>query len=607
MENIFRTNTQTIKESFINSFIGNSFTDDCYVKPSIPYSWKTFGPSPKVLKISVSDYEPRLTEIILTPAIKRLKNPITIIRGGIGTGKSTTLQHILKEIEAKLCHKCTINGSCGQTKLLYLNFDFSFVNVVESTTQVTKWSVILKELALLTGDIEIEDEVNEFWPWVLENLTPYSFLPFYKILERAKPYFKKDITFLKSLRDSFYKEISDEELCYYRLFYIKYFRSDLKNFCSLSIFDNLDHLEPKDQREMIEFATRIHEVLNSKIIMAMRPYTLTKMKFANNLIEVVDHFMPDPIEVIRKRIECCKCEVDDTNVLRQLMLKIFHTIENNKYYNRILISTSGIGVRYALRNFFNLLLSPLLQAETDGTTNITNWKSNEFYQAYFCHEEPDSIMDTSNFVNIFTITSMKSSPMISTLKLRLLHRLFFVEQNFMSLGLLCDEFLDFGYQKYNIIETINDLLNKHRPLIWSDSQDYYDQDDTLPRNDLIILSPMGEHYLKDIVRDPFYLKECVMHYKKSRILPFEEWVDSTKEFIYEFANDEETKSINYIRNTSSIIFLSIYDSSQNLLSFFWEDLTKSMEKLVKRTQITIDTSYHHYIWNQIEKEILQHN
>ena len=191
------------------------------------------------------------------------------------------------------------------------------------------------------------------------------------------------------------------------------------------------------------------------------------------------------------------------------MNKILEVINSNKTMSEVFYSSSGGSTRFALRNLYNLFLSPLIITHDDGKMreNI-EFNSNIFFQSFFCSEDHNEILYEENFVNILTIKRDYKSQESSLIKLRAL--------NYINTNRVCktEDFVShlksFGFSIDDILIVVNDFLNNKKSLIWSNERNRYDLKEIENiKGHYFFLTEMGEAYYDKLICYPSYLFECI--------------------------------------------------------------------------------------------------
>ena len=623
--NLFRVHTALLKNTIAGELSGDQLKTDLYVKCSIPASWRTFGKDPKVPKITEGDYEERLREIIEAPMKAAERPNLIILRGGTGSGKSTTVRFALQFVT---CHKCTDKKVCDRREPLSMHIDLfeagkeAFLAPSEPSADVPEqegpgeasgdlkeWSIFqskLEEVLSRHGDLDEDSEVTEFWPWLKANDRFVHNPELKKLLTAQKHNLKKpqvNASELKSARKDFIKSASLRDLCYYDMLMLKYIRRDYKGLCNLIVIDNVDSLRPFQQRDIMNYAVDVFDLLRCRVIVVMRPYTVSISANAAALYETIDHWSPEPLEVLKRRINLLKDESEpEKKLLFEYSKRLLQTMVDDKFMSRVFSATCELGVRYALRNFYNLTLSPLLNGDETGKTNIGELDTNVFYQAYFCHETEGQLFHEENFNNIFSVTLPDKPKRMSNIKLRILHSLYSCRPGNLLLRDMTLDLQDFGYGKAEIAAAFTDMLRNKTPLIWSDNcLSYTENQVDLPHG--IVIAPLGTSYYEDVIRDPLYVRECIFGYDGQRKYGIEESVPRCIEALKQLADEDRDEILRYLSKRSRFYYLGTYQSIKSIGNFLWDSLGPSFKNLSKGTTVEIDELYGEYHWRRVRDNI----
>lgn len=528
-ENKLRKFRDDVQQYFIHEFAGLGKEIDYYVPVSLPYKWLNNYSSHAVKKINTSDYEQTLINFIENPEGTKTTHPLWIIIGGAGTGKTSTIQYAVEN--ANVCSGCPRFIGCnydypGRMKVDFLKFKEEATvigSVANDDNKVAEerkrfWNYLSKLLQNILGeDLPINTEVTDFWMWLLEgekdNVIEGTHNTIVNRKLEANKHLIKDAKAngpaLQKLREDIYDTLSDKEYTYYKLYKIAYVKKNQKVNCSLLIFDNIDRLHPEFQIELINFTIEANNLLNVKAIIPMRPHTFEITTDASTCIEVIDHCMPEIKNVVNKRMEIYD-KKDGDKEIHLIMNRIVDVINSSKTMSEVFYSASGGSVRFALRNLYNLFLSPLIITHEDGAIiSPVKFDTNIFFQSFFCSEDHHEDLDEENFINI--VSSKKGFKMYepSLIKLRALHYLN------KYIAVRTEDFVShlraFGYFAEDILEVVNDFLKNKKSLMWSNARNKYEllEIENPIKKHNFYLTPMGESYYKILICYPSYLFECV--------------------------------------------------------------------------------------------------
>lgn len=619
-ENIFRLERNLIKERFIGSFTASKFIKDFYVKTSVPQSWLPTNPDSKVQTITVSDYEKTISKFIENP-VEEINHPLLIIIGGIGTGKSTTIQFALED--ANICLGCAPKELCSGDHPLMIYIDFfkeesevdkpaAADNIedleieYEDKPQITEsdfWLFIKQALDIFIDDnLEPNEEITKFWPWLLGDPKRLVFDELYAKLHHNK-YLFKDIasnsTQLYKIRNDIFLEFSSENVCKYKLLQLAYIRRNVEGKCNLLIFDNIDSLPPRLQRKTITFALKACQILNSKAILPMRPHTFELNNHAASFMEVIDHWTPDIFDVLIRRNEIFSTYNQTASNISVYMKKLIDVISVNSYRKEIFLATSGSSSRFALRNLYNLMVSPLIVTSNNFKCCET-MGSNEFYYAFFCSEVSYQRMYERNFTNLFNLRINHRSSYYSNIKLRIIYFLQKAENKGLMIKTLTSELLNYGYEEIEIISAINDLMLNRKPIIWSNNVLQYDQNNIF-HNHYILITPLGIEYYQKALKHIYYFRECIVSQDKKREYKMQNWLIRCREVLYKLESLDYKETYHYLTQMPEDSYKMYHDGYNSITSILWSKLHDSLVNFSRISGVTFDLLHEEYIKNNIKR------
>lgn len=447
-----------------------------------------------------------------------------------------------------------------------------------------------------------EGELCSFWVWLSRNDFLINTPTLRKIIKSQEYNLKEpEVHYdeLRAERKSFFKNSTIRDQCHYATLMLKYIRRNYNNYCNIVLLDNVDSLVPYEQREILNFGLDMYRLFNCRIIITMRPHTVTLNSHATQFMEVIEHVSPHPLEVLEKRIKLLlESDIVHNKLLYNYSKRLIKKIKSDKHMQRTFLNTCGISIRFAQRNFFNLALSPLLIAKTDGTFNVERWTTNEFYQAYFCDEGDPQIMHVENFCNIL-YGAVPSEPRdASNIKIRIIHHLFVSQNTSVALHELVQELLYFGYSKKQIASALNDLLRKKTPLLWSDNAVSYSENE-LENNHALMLTPLGKRYYEHIVRDPLYIRECIFHLANKRKYSLEDFIGAIIRKLKYLAEKDYAETVTYLERRSLMYYNRIYQDISCIGKFWWDNIGPRLKLLSNDTNLLVDEMYGEFVWYKL--------
>ena len=607
LQNKFRINRMKIKELLIDSFAAENFDIKKYIKTSIPYEWESIG----LKKITDGSYESTLIKFLESKS--KSQNHYRIITiGDTGTGKSSSLKYALEM--ARKCHDCT--ADCNH-KPLVIYFDFLNSGIIKRPdTELIDdhderqgiilvdefWQQLLYKLDehVIMSD---EEEKNIFWGWLLSEFRGHLYLDLYKSFSGYEQKIKNnnlsEIDYDTIKKDIRVINTNSENLFKYKLLQIAFSRREYEGACHLVAFDNLDSLEPALQREALRLSHKINEMLSAKVLVPMRPHTFTINIDAANFNEVLSHWSPDIFKVIEFRIrKMIDSHNEEIKTIGYQLLEVYSFISETKYAKDLFVQTCGLSVRFALRNFYNFLLSPLVYWDKD-ELQIKHIGRNEFYQAYFCSETDDQLMYEHNFVNLFSLKTHDGGVIYSNIKLRILY--FLSKGTGTSVRDIRNKMELFGYNDVQICAALNDMLRRKTALIWSDNSLHYTEK-MLSESHVLKLTPIGICYFNSLISDIRYMRECVMSCDGKRETQITQWTLRCWEVFKELVRNDYNEMITYLERSTVNSYQLMYDSIGGSISLFlWNKLSTNLKYLAYKHKLQqVDTEYENAIKKNVE-------
>jgi hypothetical protein len=367
------------------------------------------------------------------------------------------------------------------------------------------------------------------------------------------------------------------------------------------LFDNIDSLPPYLQRKSLKVALKFCELLKCRAIIPMRPHTFELNNHAANFMEIIEHWTPNIFDVIDARnLEFSKLS-DSTKELSIKIQKLIDFIKANKYREEAFIATSGTSTRFALRNLYNLLLSPLIVTDDD-FISLKDIGSNEFYTAFFCSEITNQRMYEKNFTNLFNIKLHDKDSNYSNIKLRIINYLYNANSTGMMIKNLTAELKSFGYEESEIVYAINDLILNRKPILWSDNVLFYDNDNIF-QNHHILITPLGIEYYEKLLEHMYYFRECTVSQDKERRYKTIDWVTRCAEVMYELEKKDYRETYLYLSNNPIANYKHFYKDGSSISSILWGKLHSSFIHFSQMTKIPIDLMREEVVKNNISKMI----
>lgn len=515
MENIFRSERKSIQEYFVINYVADDTAVENYIRVSLPQKWQG-GKSPSLNKIDEPDYEETLINYFKSNDPKNVKPPILIIVGGVGTGKSSSVRYAIHNSD--ICHNCYFSQDCPKDypeRIIvdFISFKTSVIaegpNPQNLDSELEKFWLHITHILDKAIDQEVTfDVIVSFWKWLLVYEIRAIPVPLYRLL-----YPKRDLLEnpqinsgeLRKLQELIFERLDIEGIAKYKLFQIAYLRRENHANCNFVIFDNIDTLAPFLQAKVIEFTLEANRLINCKAVIPVRPNTFKTNIDASDFYEVMDHWKPSLEKVFYKRLENYENKGNPEVALR--IKEVIELIKRNKIFSTVFVASSGLSTRFALRNFYNFLLSPFVVTHKGGQAIPINLDTNTFFQAYFCNEAHEQELDEGSFQNLLAIVEPDDYRNLSSLKIRILYIISL--RGSINLEKLMRLLSSFGYEKFEIVSAINEFLEAKRALLWGSSLDKYTVRDLEEGGRHILhLTHLGRRYYSTLLSQPMYLREC---------------------------------------------------------------------------------------------------
>jgi hypothetical protein len=405
---------------------------------------------------------------------------------------------------------------------------------------------------------------------------------------------------LLKLRQKLYKILNSEELAYYKLCQVAYIKENTKVNCNILLFDNIDTIDPFLQVKLIDFAIESYRLFGCKVIIPMRPYTFYLNKDASDFIEVIEHWLPSIKDVFDKRLELLRTAGKDdiSNAVENIVTTIFSRNIMRNVFN----AAAGDSIRFGLRNIFNLFLSPVIVTHQDDISlSEIQLDTNIYFQALFCSETNKEEMYERNFVNLLTGNRGPNEKFLSTIKLRALYYVYRLTQ--VELKDLYSHLGSFGYEEVDIIETINDLLEIRKALIWSSSLTDYNSK-TLQKGSkhLIAITPMGISYFEHLLENSLYIRECIVELDSEREVGRLPVLKRTIEVLRDFYDLDVEEIETFCYNKGITKYKSEYQNENICISLIlWKKLLSDMQSIAKDINFEFDEFNEYFITDNIKK------
>jgi len=523
---------------------GDIATAEQYCTGTRCFDWRTGAP----LERPSHDYERDLTEFLLSdPAgISKQGLDVLVLVGGIGTGKSTTLRQLIGVVreQPRMCSAATaVDGKCLDSPII---LDLNIADIIGESGRrgVDKeraklqlgefWNITASRIAqMFSGVQSFEDEVL-FWMWALENgsLREHSRLIHrwlnehehqIRALAATEPYRGWSLDtlsqYLERQRADLMTRLADKDLVWYRVFQLAHGLTDKSRLpcrCRYVFLDNIDQLEPQVQRDVVDFIILLSDVLHARTIIAIRPLTWSRSVHAHMLVRTQNHFSPALRDVLVARLKRLGRQPQaQTELLTYLRGLVLAFTAPNTIWGDLFEATSGLSVRFAIRNFLNLIQSPLLPSLSSSGDPLGQMRASEIARAFFFGEGENVLYD--NLENLYALgTDMRREYRL--IKARVLDYLIRTcDLGATEVDQLASMLGKFGYTNTAILKALNDLLIPTRPLLWSQEGH---QLGGLSSQARIAVTPIGRGYHANLFGQLYYDEVCIAK-SRSEVVPLE--------------------------------------------------------------------------------------
>jgi hypothetical protein len=316
----------------------------------------------------------------------------------------------------------------------------------------------------------------------------------------------------------------------------------------------------------------------------------------NQLLRVENHVGPAPEKVLMRRVKTAIAEKrlssEETDYLMHLA-EMMTDDRTHKLTAQMFSATCGLSVRWALRNFENMLQSPLLGPPPIGGVALDDIKVSQIARAYFWTEHQS--VSRHAFENLYQIDGDKRVE-YRLIKPRALDVLFRAGRGRITAGQLLETLLCFGNEEDVIIHALTELMFNTRPLLWSEVDIRFDPSSPQGR---IGLTPIGQRYYNLLFGELYYEEVCLAT-SLTHDIPLEEIYQAHVDFTardfdeMRFAMDAGGKA--YYK------FYSLADCALSLVH--WGHLKEGILKRVDTAPHWFDPQRDHYIRAEVH-ELLQ--
>jgi len=546
--------------SEINHFFAGDTATAGYCAGSRSFDWETGS----FLTIATGEYEKLLDNFLNHDpgVISNRGLNVLVLVGGIGTGKSTAIEHAWERLSKapRMCSKCAASDRTCRIAPFRVDLNLGHEGPPDDPSLTVDekidhfWNTVaVKAEELVAEEFDFEREVA-FWDWCLKNgsfrhrsLTLHAWLAASEFLIRAAmggPSFlgwdrAAVLEALARSREVLMRDLRTRDLAWYRLLQVVFHSRTSPKFdcrCSYIFLDNVDHHDPIVQQTAVEFVILLASLMASRAVIAIRPYTWQRAVHGQILIPAENHYSPSLKDVLTTRLvdfeQHSGCPADVIEAVRRLA-QILAT-GHPSVWTEMFEATSGMSVRLALKHFANLteshLLPPIGRFEPLDVAS-------RFARAFFYGNAGG--LSSDSFDNLYAIRGDMRAE-FRLVKARILDFLLRQPNLVSEVDTVVSYMRGFNYSDDMLSNAIIDLLMRARPLLWC--RDGYESTN-LDSHSRIAATPIGDGYLKTLFGEIYYDEVCIAqtptaHVDVNDVFDFhrELWEQEKREIAYAIAN-----------------------------------------------------------------------
>jgi len=490
----------------------------------------------------LGSYERNLLGKFLSPPL-----PVICIVGDIGSGKTTTINHLLKYYIVKkkfIPTKSEPVASSSTTKslvkrVLLGHIDFRQSHLDESKENLAINVIVDEMRARITNIIDDREEFVTFWDYLNTQFNNMEDWGVAKVARRLVAQFSdRGMEARKKLFEELTKDL-DWYLSYLVLLW-RYildpsnsinkkiqqdFGAEIET--GLIILDNLDSLPARIQRHVYDMVLHSAHQRGPAFVIVMRSETFSRLGRADLVFDLVSHEGPKPIEVVKDRLEMfvsnpsiffSKVRLEEAE--KDTILSFVKRTLTKEYYplEKFLVSSSGNSIRLgSILSQGIFLLSP---------SQINRQELTPYFVIRSCISQGKPLYSwnpRSPVENILRVSDYEANPETILLKIRILQYLFkspvvseseTIPSSRWKRSLLSEirnTLITLDYDSGEIREAINQMIRNECQLLTSNGENVYTDKWQWDHSDseTIFLTKIGEAYISDLLFSVDYLQEII--------------------------------------------------------------------------------------------------
>lgn len=496
---------------------------------------------------------------------------LVIIRGATGSGKTSGIKRALELASDKL-KKTSFSSKIDP---IFLNFNniATFDTDEEQDATLYIWQEFATAIDSHIGDVSTGDSLD-FLQWLnAQGSMKNHMVNIFRFFEKNAEYLrgiksgsgfgKHSVADLKTIvvedwRASF-DSFSNEELAKHKIARLRYIMDTAPDNAThrVVIIDNVDHLPPRLQNQIVDNSIWLTEFLGVRLLIAVRPLTWEN-QHGHKTLDVEEHLAPSLADVLCSRLQyVIDFESATTEEVRAIRWLIDELRDDRSHLRNLVYGSSGVSIRAALRNFHNFLSSPLLDGDHESL------KPSVLARAFFVGGEQS--IDHDNIDDIFSVQNVRNTH-VSLLKPRILDYVIRTHGGRVSLIDLFEFIKCFGFSETEIVRAIDELMLRKRSIIWSNMFHKLGRRTAVRDQALIAISPIGASYYSRLFGEYLYTEACLASNRRE-IISASDVIEFSRRIILE---DEEQIS-NYLSCRSAADYYSVYGLEFPSISFgYWK-------------------------------------